>query len=190
MKDLCCVSTCRQINVLSRISKYLTLEGRKAIYYSFVLSNFNFCPLIWHFCSQSNCIKLEKLNLRALRFVYRDFTSSYETLLEKHGHSSLSLQRLRIIATETFKILNDMAPKYLSKLLEAKVSHYDTRKQKTLHIPHVKTTKYGLNSFRTLAAKTWNSLPNHIRVTEKYSTFKNLLSKWTGEECRCAMCRN
>jgi hypothetical protein len=189
VKDLC-QKVSRQINVLSRVAKYLTLEGRKAIYYSFVLSNFNFCPIVWHFCSKTNCKKLEKLNMRALRFVYKDFTSSYEDLLRKHGHSSLGLQRLRFIAIETFKILNDMAPDYLNELVEVKTSQYDTRKQKTVHVPRVKTARYGTNSFRSLAATTWNRLPNHIRATENFNTFKDLISKWSGDPCRCAMCRS
>ena len=78
------------------------------------------------------------------------------------------LQRLSIIATDTSKSLNDMAPEYLSKLLEAKLSHYDIRKQKTLQIPRVETTKYGLNSFWTLAAEMWNNLPNHIRKLQYF----------------------
>ena len=78
------------------------------------------------------------------------------------------LPTVRITATETFKILNNMTPEYLSKLLEAKLSHYDIRKQKTLQIPRVETTKYGLNSFWTLAAEMWNNLPNHIRKLQYF----------------------
>jgi hypothetical protein len=153
------------------------------------MSNFNFCPLVWLFCSKSNSNKLEILHCRALRFVYQDFQSSYETLLEKYEHVTLSLQRLRTLALETFKILNGMAPDYLKKLIEIKQITYGLRNEKLLNVPHVKTTKYGLNSFRTLAATTWNGLPNHIRTTENFSTFKTLISKWTGDSCRCAMCR-
>ena len=43
------------------------------IFHSFVLSNFNFCPLSWHFCSEANTKKIEKIQERALRFVYNDY---------------------------------------------------------------------------------------------------------------------
>jgi hypothetical protein len=48
-----------------------------------MLSNFNFCPLAWHFCSKANTIKLEKIQERALRFIYEDYNSTYEKLLHK-----------------------------------------------------------------------------------------------------------
>ena len=68
-----CKMAARQINVLRRIGKYLPINGRKVIYQAaFILSAFNFCPVIWHFCSEANTTKLEQLNYRALRHVYND----------------------------------------------------------------------------------------------------------------------
>jgi hypothetical protein len=43
--------------------------------------NLNFCPLAWHFCSKANTIKLEKIQERALRFIYEYYNSTYEELL-------------------------------------------------------------------------------------------------------------
>jgi hypothetical protein len=48
---------------------------------TFILSNFNFCPLSWHFCSEANTNKIEKIQERALRFIYNDYNSTYESLL-------------------------------------------------------------------------------------------------------------
>jgi hypothetical protein len=39
--------------------------------------------LAWHFCTEKNFKKLEKVQERALRFVYEDYNSSYEELLHK-----------------------------------------------------------------------------------------------------------
>jgi hypothetical protein len=39
------------MNILKRIGKYLAKLGRLTIYYSFILSNLNYCPVAWHFCS-------------------------------------------------------------------------------------------------------------------------------------------
>jgi hypothetical protein len=50
--------------------------------YAFRYSNINFCPLAWHFCTDKNSKKLEKVQERALRFVYDEYTSSYINLLE------------------------------------------------------------------------------------------------------------
>ena len=65
-----CKKSARQLNVLKIIGRYLNKLGRITIYYSFILSNFNYCPVTWHFCSEKNTMKMEKIQERALRFIY------------------------------------------------------------------------------------------------------------------------
>ena len=48
-----------------------------------VLSNFSYWPVTTIFCGSRNSIKLEKLQERALRIIYRDTTSTYEGLLKR-----------------------------------------------------------------------------------------------------------
>ena len=78
-----CTKAAQQLNVLQRLSKFLSEDTKLLIFKSFIQSNFNYCPLIWHFCSKANTEKLEKLQHRALRIVFNDYTSSYENLLKK-----------------------------------------------------------------------------------------------------------
>jgi hypothetical protein len=49
------------VNVLKRIGNNLSKLGKLTIYYSFILSNFNYCPLVWHFCGESNTKKLQTI---------------------------------------------------------------------------------------------------------------------------------
>ena len=53
-----CKKAARQLAVLKRIGHFLTVQGKLTIYKSFIMSNFNYCPLIWHFCSKANTNKL------------------------------------------------------------------------------------------------------------------------------------
>ena len=55
-----CKKAARQINVLLRLSKFLTIETKILIYKSFIRSSFNFCRLVWHFCSKNSSAKMEK----------------------------------------------------------------------------------------------------------------------------------
>ena len=80
-----CKMAARQLAVLKRIGHFLTVEGKLMMYNSFIMSNFNYCPLIWHFCSQTSTIKLEKSQERALRFIYNDHSSTYANLLKCAG---------------------------------------------------------------------------------------------------------
>ena len=54
-----CKKAARQLAVLRRLG-HLTRQGKLAIFKSFITLNFNYCPLIWHFCSQSSTQKIEK----------------------------------------------------------------------------------------------------------------------------------
>ena len=64
--------------------------------------------------------KIEKNQERALRFIYNDYNSSYESLLIKSKPPSLKVRRMMAIALESFKILNDLSPAYLNELLTFK----------------------------------------------------------------------
>ena len=100
------------------------------------------------FCGESNTKKLDKIQERALRFIYNDSDSSYENLLEKSQLPSLRLRRLRSMAIEVFKIINKQTPVYLHDLVTIKKSSYSFRYNNTVNIPRVNTTRYGLHSLR------------------------------------------
>ena len=122
-----CRKAARQLNVLKRIGHNLNRLSKLTIYYSFIMSNFSFCPLTWHFCSEANTTKIEKIQERALRFIYNDKNSSYEKLLEKSLLPSLKIRRLRTIAVETFKIINKESPVFLQDLVCKKNNSYNFR---------------------------------------------------------------
>ena len=67
-----CITAFRQINALKRLAKFLNERSRILIYKSFISSNFSYCPVTWMFCGRKNVMKLEKLQERALRFVFND----------------------------------------------------------------------------------------------------------------------
>ena len=185
-----CRKAGQQLNVLKRLSPFLSRLNKLTIFHTFILSNFNYCPLAWHFCSESNSKKLEKIQERALRFVYDDFKSTYEELLYRANIPCLHIKRIRTMAVETFRILNDMSPPVLSDLVRIRdCSSYNFRYQNVLQVPQVRTTKYGKKSFRFAAAVLWNSFPDNFRQVSSFNQFKALISNWSGKDCKCNLCR-
>ena len=112
-----CKKASQQLNILKRLGRYLDRLSKLTIFHTFILSNLNFCPLAWHFCTDKNSKKLEKVQERALRFVYDDYTTSYINLFEKALVPSLQIKRIRTMALETYKIVNKLAPVCLHDLL-------------------------------------------------------------------------
>ena len=74
-----CQKVSTQLNVLQRISKFLTEDTRLLVFKSFIRSNFSYCPIVWHFCSKTNTEKLEKLQYIGLKIVFNAYEASYET---------------------------------------------------------------------------------------------------------------
>ena len=109
IKSICKIAV-QQLNILKRIGRNLCKLSKLTIFHTFILSNFNFCPLSWHFCSVANTKKIEKIQERALRYVYCDYTSSYDELLEKPKMPTSHRRQISGMALETFKILHDLLP--------------------------------------------------------------------------------
>ena len=76
-----CRKVSQQVAVLKRMQKMLSFETRRDLYKAFILPHFNYCSETWHFCNKKSADKLELVNKRALRFVFRDKSSPYEELV-------------------------------------------------------------------------------------------------------------
>ena len=88
-----CKKAANQLNALYRLGKYLNLQQREVLVKSFILANFNYCPMVWHFCSCKNTAKIERIHHEhALKFMLNDFTSDYETLMAKANTSTLEVK--------------------------------------------------------------------------------------------------
>ena len=66
-----CKKASKQLAALKRLGRFLTKQGKMTIYNSFIVSNFKYCPLAWHFCSASSTNKIVKIQERALRMISR-----------------------------------------------------------------------------------------------------------------------
>ena len=184
-----CKRAARQLNALKRLTGLLNTSSRLMIFRSFLLSNFNYCPLVWHFCGAALAGRLEGLQERGLRFVFNDRSSSYSALLARASLSTLSTGRLRSLAIEVYKALSGLGPSYSQLIFTEQVSERNSRFAKYLNQPNFKRITFGKNSLRYLGVKIWNGLPNNIKNAVTLNEFKRLISVWHFHEaCGCVMC--
>ena len=82
----------------------------------------------------------------------------------------------KIIVT-TYKVLNGLAPHYLSSLIKPYSSTRSLRSstKHLLIIPKWKLSTFGRRSFSVAAPELWNKLPHYIRFAPNVSTFKRRL---------------
>ena len=172
--DKICRKVSQQIAVLKRMKKILPFETRKCLYLAFIIPHFNYCSETWHFSNKSAIAKLEKVNERALRFVFNEKQTPFSELLNKIGLPSLENQRLaRIVCTVFNAINNEHAPKSIKELIGLRNNKYNLRGSDISKRPKASTTTYGLKSWRSTAPKLWNSLPDLSRTVTTYKGFKN-----------------
>ena len=107
-----CNKAGRQLNVLQRLNGSLDYASRLSVYKRFIMSNFNYCPVVLMFTSKSSLSKLETTQKRALRFVLDDYTSGYYDLLKK-ADDGMKIMALRFLAIGVYKCINGFNPKYL-----------------------------------------------------------------------------
>ena len=156
----------------------LPFETRQRLYQAFITPHFNYCAESWHFCSKRLTEKLEKVNERALRFVYRDQSSTYEALLKQNKSNTLRNQRLTKILNTVYRVVNKQnISATISSLVTPRYCQYNLRGDSLLSLPKVNTTNYGLKSWTYQAARLWNALPNNFRCINKYNSFKKDVSK-------------
>ena len=56
----------RQLNVLFRLKNYLNYEQKQVLIESFIQASFNYCPIVWDFCTCKLVNKTESMQRRPL----------------------------------------------------------------------------------------------------------------------------
>ena len=136
------------MNALCRLKSFLNTNQRKIILNNFIYSNYNYCPLVRHFCSKKSINKIERIQYRALQFLHNDYNSDYNTLLKKSYKCSMELRRLRMMALEISKSLNDLNPSFIKELFNKR---NNVRRRKNDIIIHtLNTVTFRRNSLRCL----------------------------------------
>ena len=127
--------------------------------------------------------KIEKIQERALRIRYNDLVSDSAGLLKKSGKATITIKRLRCLALEIFKTLNNLNPNYMKEIFPKSTNLI--HRPLYIKINQSNTTKFGINSLRILGPHIWNSLPKDIKEETNYEKFKDFINEWFGLKCKC-----
>ena len=151
----------------------------------FVLSQFNYCPLIWMYCERRLNNKINHLHEKALRMAYGDNNSAFTTLLEKDNAVKNHAKNLQLLMIEIYKTHNKLNPIFTEDIFIAKSPKYNLRNRSQMHLPKVRTTTFGMEIDSYLGGKLWRKLSSEIKESSNFVQFKSQIKKWKGEECCC-----
>ena len=174
------------IKCISRLQRFIGKEQKEALINRFIFSNFNYCPLVWHFCSCKSSQKIEKIQLRCLRIIYNDYSSDYQTLLNRSQKPSMEIKRLRNLALEIFKTINDLNPSFMKSMFLAKLNA--RVRPNDILVKTRKSATFGDKSLATLGPKIWKASPQNIKAGNSYVKFREYIATWFRPKCRCNVC--
>ena len=149
-----------QLSAICRLKSFLNTDQREILVNSFIYANYNYCPVVWHFCSKKSMSKLERIQYRALQFLHNYSDSDYNTLLKKSDKCSMEVRRLRTMVLEIFKSLNENLS-FMKNLFNKR--NILNRRKHDLIIHTTKSGTFGSNSLRCLGPHIWNTLPENIK---------------------------
>ena len=121
---------------------------------------------------------MEKIQERALRFVFNDRDSTYCDLLLKINKDTMHVQRLKQLLNFVYKCVNHLGPSNLNDLFSVKSSPYAFRNSILLCQPKTNTVTHGINSITYHGAKLWNCLPMYVKTANTVKRFKSLVRKY------------
>ena len=135
----------------------------------------------------NNCIN--NIHEGALRFVFRDYKSTFQQLLKKNKSVSIPQRNLQIFAMEIFKTNNGFNPVIMEDVFKLKNLTYNLRNAETLNRSNVNSIKCGTEIITPLGAKIWKILPINYKKLTSISAFKSIIKDWETDECSCRLCK-
>ena len=155
---------------------------------SFIESQFSHCPLLWMFCcSRRLNNRINHIQERGLRIVYRDYTSSFEDLLRKNGTVTVHQRNIQQVAVEMFKAKYGMGSSMMKDIFKFNVNS----RKSTFLIPNPNTEFMGKLSLRYFGAVVWERLlPERFKAITLIEKFKEEIKSWIPSNCPCRLCKN
>ena len=93
-----CRKASQKLHALFRISQYLSQHKKRILFQTFIMSQFNNCPLVWMCHSRGLNNKINNIHKTALRIVHQDKKSNLQDLLQKDKSVSIHLKNLQYLS--------------------------------------------------------------------------------------------
>ena len=185
-----CKKVSLKIHALARISQFMSTDKLRKLMKAFIESQFGYCPLIWMFHSRTLNNHINRLHKRALRLVYKDTNSTFHDLLAKDKSFSIHHRNLQKLATEMFKIKNELSPRFMSTIFPTSKNPYNMRSDQTFQTRNIKTVYKGTETLSFRGPKVWSMLPDNIKNSKTLKEFKIKIKTWQPVGCTCRICKD
>ena len=134
--------------------------------------------------------EINHIHERAIRPVYKDYTSSFDELLFKDNSFRIHLRNLQKLAIEIFKVKVGIAPDIMKNVFPIIENPYDLRNETKFKSRNVNTVRYGIGTASFVAPRIWSSIPRSYKECSSVKEFKEKIKFWYPENCSRKLCKN
>ncbi|XDV49973.1 hypothetical protein PO909_019111 [Leuciscus waleckii] len=164
---------------IARLRPTLSTSAAETLIHAFITSRLDYCNSLLYGLPSSVLQKLQYVQNSAARLLTHTRSRDHITPVLQQLHWLPVQQRIHYkVLLITYKALNNLAPPYLTDLLQ---HHCPSRRLRSADLnllkPITKSTHrtLGDRAFAIAAPTLWNSLPIHIRNSDSLTTYKKLL---------------
>ena len=109
--------------------------------------------------------------------------------MRKDGSFSIHHRNLQKLATEMYKVKNDLSPTLMKDVFPVRNIPYGLRNANSFLSRNVKTVYNGTESISFRGPKTWDIVPDNIKNAASISEFRAKIKKWEPMGCTCRLCK-
>lgn len=169
----------RSIGVLKRVAKYLPVETRKTLFNTIVLPHYDYCSTVWGGYCDTNVIRLQRTQNRAMRIILNEEPRCHVLPLLKATKFLSVNQRLCYNTSVTmWKVVHGHAPDHLIGMFPLKSTQPRDMVTRSMAKLDVNVGPAHPRSFRCRGSKAWNNLPLELQSIPSQSIFKRELRNY------------
>jgi len=178
--SIVCRTAFYHLRNISRIRKYLTASAVRTLVQTAVISRLDYGNALLYGLPDCSLKRLQNIQNAAARVIMQRNRRHSVTPLLKELHWLPVKNRIKYkVLLLAFKGLHQLAPSYLSSLLEVRkpAAGRFLRSSTELLLKEQRTRlkTWGDRAFQAAAAREWNKLPREIRHVNELSSFKKIL---------------
>ena len=188
--NLCISKAMGNFFQIYRYKKFLGREAKITLCDSIVLSQFNYCDVVYSNMDISLENKVQKIQNHCLRFIFNfpyrmKDRCDYDELRKQLKWLNMKYRRVQHGLTMIYKILNGLAPNYLRDTftLTSEIHNVNTRgANNSIWINKNITSKLHRKSYTFYMAKIYNSIPENIQKSQSVNSFKQAIKRYIQSE--------
>ena len=175
----------KKLNAMIPLKFKLDRKSLELMYVSFVRPTMDYAQVVWGSTYDSDIVKLERIQVDALRLITgATARSNISNLYKETNLPTFQKKCNNAMLCFMYKIVHRIAPTYLLNLIEPyeEAPRYNLRNKDSLKTLFCRLEVYK-RSFFPHTIKLWNALPPHVQSLPTYENFKLHLNREQDDPC-------